>query len=294
MYYRRFIPRFADLARPLTQLNRKGRPFKLGQEQQSSFEELKRALTSSPLLSHPDYSKPMEIHSDASGYGLGAVLVQRIDGKECVISYASRLLSKCEKDYSVTEQECLALVFAVRRFRAFIWGINVKVVTDHHSLCWLFKKKELTGRLARWSMMLQDLNVEIVHRNGKLHLDADALSRAPVDGPEAEDDVPMLHLRQITDTEELARQQGANPFFGRILSDLKEEAPTKRRQHMARSYELRGGVLHRRIIKDGQEYCQLCVPDELRTVVLKACHDDITSGHLGVTRTLDKVSRRFF
>lgn len=83
----------------------------------------------------------MEVHCDACGYGVGAVLVQRQNGEEKVLSYASRLLSDAEKNYSITEKECLALVWAVQKFKNYVWGMKVKVVTDHHSLCWLMKKK---------------------------------------------------------------------------------------------------------------------------------------------------------
>lgn len=118
----------------------------------------------------------MEIHCDASGYGLGAVLIQRVDVEEHVLSYASRLMSKCERNYSVTEQECLALVWALKRFRAFVWGMRIRVITDHHSLCYLLKKRDLVGRLARWALTLQDhdievahKHIEVAHKSGRLH-----------------------------------------------------------------------------------------------------------------------------
>jgi hypothetical protein len=99
--------------------------------------------------------------SDACGYGIGAVLSQTKDGKECPLAYASRLLSKAEINYSITEKECLALIWALQKFCCFIWGCKVIIVTDHEALCWLRTKKDLAGRLARWSLCLLEYDVEI-------------------------------------------------------------------------------------------------------------------------------------
>ena len=118
----------------------------------------------------------MIIHPDACGYWIGAVLLQNICGTERPISFASRLLSGSETNYSITEKECLALVWAVKKFRPIIWGLSITIATDHHALCWLMSKKDLAGRLARWSMFLQEYDITIIHKSGKLHTDADALS----------------------------------------------------------------------------------------------------------------------
>lgn len=298
-YYRRFISHFSEIARPLSNLSKKGVTFRWGTEQQNSFEQLKEALTTEPLLRHPNYSLPMEIHCDASGEGLGAVLVQRIDEKEHPIAYASRLLKACEKNYTVTELECLALVFAVKRFKAFIWGMQVRIVTDHHALCWLLKKRDLTGRLARWSLALQDLELEIVHKSGKHHQDADALSRSPVDEPDAETDITSYyvgfspHLGGISDVG-VQRQQSEDSFCAKIIRAFESESQQKRDFKIKRQFIIRKNLLYRRTIRNGREHFQLCVPKTLTRSILLACHDDITAGHLGVTRTLDKITRRYY
>lgn len=218
-YYRRFICDFANIARPLSDLTKKNNSFVWANEQQNSFEALKNALQSSPILGHPNYELPMEIHCDASGYGLGAVLVQQQESGERVICYASRLLNKAETNYSVTERECLALIFAVQRFRAYIWGARIKVVTDHHALCWLMKKKDLSGRLARWSLQLQELDIEIFHRSGKLHSDADVLSRNPVDQPGTMEDIPTLMILS-TDADRIKNGQKTSRWWRPILERL--------------------------------------------------------------------------
>ena len=122
----------------------------------------------------------MEIHPDASAYGIGAVLVQTYEGSDRPLCFPSRLLNKAELNYSVTDKECLAVVWAMKKFRFLIWGCEIKIVSDHHASCWLMSKKELGGRLSRWSCFLQGWNPVIVHKNGGLHTDADALSRHPV------------------------------------------------------------------------------------------------------------------
>ena len=168
------------MERPLTNLNRKDQPFKVGEEERNSFDALKAALCVAATLTHPDPGMEIELHADASSYGLGAVLAQRQQGALRPIAFASRLLSPAERNYTITDKECLAIVWALKKFLHFVWGAQILVVTDHHALCWLLTKKDLTGRLARWSLWCQEHNLKIVHKSGKLHTDADALSRHPI------------------------------------------------------------------------------------------------------------------
>lgn len=129
-YYRRFVKDFSRISRPLTELTKTGKAWNWSEECQTAFELLKRCLTSRPVLRH----LPVEVHTNACSYGIGAVLVQKDDDIEHVVSYASRHLNKAEENYSVTEQECLAVVFATRQFRPYLFGIPFTVVTDQASL----------------------------------------------------------------------------------------------------------------------------------------------------------------
>jgi hypothetical protein len=103
-------------------------------------------------------------------------LVQKTAEGETPIAFASRLLTKAERNYSNTEKECLALVWAVKKFHSYIWGAEVKVVTDHHALCLLITKKDLAGCLARWALSVQVYQPQIVYKSCRLHEDVDALS----------------------------------------------------------------------------------------------------------------------
>ena len=141
--------------------------------------ELKHHLTSAPVLPFPEYSLPFILDTDASGTGVGAVLSQVQEGEERVIAYASRTLTKQKRRYCVTKRELLAVVTFVRHFRHYLLGCTFELRTDHGSLTWLQNFKEPEGQLGRWLEELQEFNVEIIHRRGRSHGNAVALSRMP-------------------------------------------------------------------------------------------------------------------
>ena len=178
-YYRCFVPDFSRRAKPLTDLTKTRVALHWGPEQDSAFTDLKNALTSEPVLALPDFTRPFILMTDGSSTGLGAVLGQQFDddAKERVIGFASRKTTEGEGKFSACELECLALVWAVKHFRTYILGRKTTVVTDHWALKWLLDLKNGNPRLQRWRMALQEYDLEVVHKPGRLHRNADFLSR---------------------------------------------------------------------------------------------------------------------
>lgn len=180
-YYRRFVRNFADIAAPLYELTHKDSIWAWKQPQQDAFRALCKSLTEAPVLQLPNWEQPFIVFTDASGVALGAILAQSdAHGRDHPLHYASRLLGQTERHYSITELECLAIVWAVHLFRPYLYGRRFTVVTDHGALTWLFSLKQSTGRLARWALYLQAFDFIIVYRKGSQHQNVDALSRPVV------------------------------------------------------------------------------------------------------------------
>ncbi|KAG5898724.1 hypothetical protein JTB14_020918 [Gonioctena quinquepunctata] len=159
-WYRRFIQDFSSVIAPITGLLRKGSRFEWSRDCAVSFQQIKECLVAAPILSCPDYSMPFVVQTDASGFGIGAVLTQPRPEGDKVISYLSRSLSRQERNFTTTERECLAVLWAVEKLRPYLEGVPFSVITDHYSLLWLHNLKDLTGRLARWSVRLQQYDLK--------------------------------------------------------------------------------------------------------------------------------------
>jgi len=177
-YYRKFIKNFSKIAGPLNKLMKKGMAFQWAPQQQQAFIHLKECLVTSPILVYPDWTKEFILFTDASTFALGAVLAQRDkENQDHVVAYASRSLLPAEKNYSATELECLAVVWAIKKFHHYLHGKHFLVITDHSALCHLFNVTTPNGRLARWVMKLQEYDFKTEHRAGKKHQNVDSLSR---------------------------------------------------------------------------------------------------------------------
>ncbi|GFW85439.1 hypothetical protein TNCV_144841 [Trichonephila clavipes] len=253
---------------------------KAGPEEVEAFHSLKKALTSDPVLGMYDERASTEIHTDASGYGIGAVLVQIQNNVEKVIAYASRTLTKAEKNYSTTERECLAIVWATNKFRPYIFGKQFTVVTDHHSLCWLMNLKDPSGRLARWALRLQEHDFDVKYKTGKKHSDADAFSRNPV-----ETETPDKFLA-VTTSMNLAMEQKKDQDLAKL----------KLLSNSSKNEEFRfiDGILCRKNFDPDGKLWLPVIPKHLRADILRHLHDAPTAGHFGFAKTYDRIRKRFY
>jgi len=176
-YYRQFVKDFAKITEPLSRLTRKNNTFTWTDETQESFDRLKSALMQTPTLEYPRPDIPCILDTDASDVAVGGVLSQVINGQERPIAFFSKVLNGAQKNYCPTQRELPVVVVALQHFRHYVLGQKVILRTDHHSLKWLKTFKQPEGILARWIETLAEYDYVIEHRPGRLHSNADALSR---------------------------------------------------------------------------------------------------------------------
>lgn len=322
-YYRRFVRNFANIAKPLHRLTEDNRDFDWNDECDEAFQSLKKALCSAPILTFPVPGKTFILDTDASNFGIGAVLSQESEGREQVIAYFSKVLSKPEKNYCVTRRELLAVVKAVKHFHKYLYGQRFVLRTDHASLRWLFQFKNPEGQVARWLQQLQEYDFEIRHRKGEQHKNADTLSRRPccedchhcrrqeLKNPPVASGCKRTVLRGPENwrVDVIAEEQNEDPNIGFIYnlkkadasrpvwSDLSGKSPeVKAYWAQWDSLVMKDGLLKRVWESpDGRESTFLTVlPKKRVPEVLEAVHNGIGGGHFGVNKTLEKAKERFY
>ena len=178
-FYNKFIPNFSTVAAQMTDITKRGCPNKVvwGDAQEKSFTYLKKVLSSSPILRLPDLSREFVLQTDASEVALGAVLMQCYDGQYFPVAYASKKLTQSELNYSVIEKECLALIWAVKKFHVYLYGKQFVLETDHQPLVYLKQSKMANGRLMRWALALQPYKFQVKAIKSTQNARADYLSR---------------------------------------------------------------------------------------------------------------------
>jgi hypothetical protein len=292
-YFRRFVPKFAEISDPIVNLTkvvcsrRKSDTTNVVWTPQceTAFAALKQALTSAPVLRVPDLNKPFQLITDASDYALGAILVQ--EGQP--VAYESRKLAKAERNYHTTDKELLAVVHALKLWRCYLEGVTFQVITDHNPLVYLQTQPLLSRRQARWSEFLSQFSFKWEYKPG-VDNPSDALSRHP----------SMCVLAAMSTTPKPIRKvpkplvQGVGHFLPESISVLEITSAYmtdpwfQKETNVLKLHRDSQGVywLHDRVV----------VPNNstLRQKILQSCHGPTYTGHMGVSKTTELVSRLFW
>ncbi|CAN6715724.1 unnamed protein product [Malus baccata var. baccata] len=288
-FYRRFIKDFSKISNPFCRLLEKDVRFQFDEECESAFKQLKEKLTSAPIIVPLDWSLPFELMCDASDYALGAVLGQRKDKQPHVIYYASRTLNDAQLNYSTTEKELLAVVFALDKFRSYLIGTKVIVYTDHAVLKYLLTKKEAKPRLIRWMFLFQEFDIEIRDKKGSENVVADHLSRMVHE--EHEHNVPIPETFPV---EQLLSIEVSEPWYADLVNYLvSKQVPSTLTKHQcdklrkdARFYVWDDPYLWKYC---SDQIMRRCVHDCEFPSILRFCHTYACGGHFGTQRMALKV-----
>ena len=283
-WYRRFVKNFATLAAPISDcLKKKSTKFEITPEAVAAIENLKICLTTAPVLVHPDFSKRFFIQCDASANGVGAVLYQLDEeNQERPIAFFSQKLNQCQKNYSVTKKECLAAVLAIKRFRPYVEMMPFTVVTDHASLKWLMNLRDLSGRLARWSLQLQAFDFEIVHCKGSDNVVADTLSRYVESIGVVPDTLCCIDESEFHSEEYVERLK--------VVAEKQESLPDLKIED--------GKIFKRTFDENNLEFMEftwkLWVPESATKLLVERAHDHHVAGHGGIGKTLQILRRMYY
>jgi hypothetical protein len=291
-YYRKFIPEFSHLTAPLVTLLKNNTKWNWGEKQKKAVRALVSLISEEPVLVHFDESLPTEIHTDASNFGLGAVLAQKKDGEIKPVDFLSRALSNAESRYHSNELECLALVWALKKFRCYVYGRPFTVRTDNSAVKWLRDKKELLGKFSRWILSIQEYDFKIEHVKGKNNVVADALSRNLGGKEECRKSSTEHRVSCVLKSDgytakelEFLQQVGKElrPITNRILTNKKYP-----------DFALRKGVVYKKSKSNTGRKLLLMVPSILRRDLISKCHDEPQSNHFGIEKTLARVVENYW
>ena len=333
-YYRKYVPNFSKIAKPLTALTRKNARFKWSDEAQTAFETLKEALLQAPILAFPDISKPFKLYTDASQYAMGAVLIQEQDGANRVIQYVSHQFSDQKQKWPAIQREAFAIVYSLGKLRPILIGTDITVYTDHQPLKHLFTSEMDNTRIQRWAVILSEYACKIEYIPGSQNVAADMLSRLHNSPPAGNlDDNEHLDWRgdimdinlamdpsvnaidnalEVSDSENSVNQkqkpldyhlfdekalklaQQQDDNIQAIISDLQSETPDLQ---STSAYCLEDGLLYH--VEKGTKTrphtrMQLVIPLAFRKIVLESAHDGYLGGHLGIEKTTDKISKSYY
>ncbi|KAK1681473.1 hypothetical protein QYE76_042321 [Lolium multiflorum] len=268
-FYRRFVKDFSTIACPLNELTKKNVPFVWGKAQQKAFDELKKRLTEAPLLALPDFAKTFEIECDASGLGIGGVLMQ--NGKP--VAYYSEKLDGARLNYPIYDKELYALVRVLEVWQHYLWPKEFVIHSDHESLKYLKSQHNLNKRHAKWVEFIESFPYVIKYKKGKENVVADALSRK----------ITLLLTRlefHILGLEEIKELYPSDAFFGPIFAKCSVDRGFD-------DFYLHDGYLFKAN--------KICIPESsLRKLLLQESHGGGLMGHFGREKTYAMLSTHYY
>ena len=273
-FNRKFIPNASKKLSPLFELLKDGKQFQWTDSCQKAFEDIKSILTSEPVLRIFNPNLPCYLFTDACKIGIGAILKQKSNDDEelLTVGYFSKKLLPYQRNYTISELECYAIVEALEYFHHYLYGSKFTVITDHQALKWLHKIKKPNSRLFKWALKLSQYDFQIQYRPGKDNIEADALSRNPV----LEDFTHENHLNII------------NLIQKEELKTAQKEEMDVNMNHTLPHLRTVDGILVR---KKGL-FRRYYVPTSLRTKVVEKFHEKF--GHIGIKKTLFMISKSYF
>ncbi|KAI3672921.1 hypothetical protein L6452_39023 [Arctium lappa] len=290
-FYRRFIKDFSKISKSLCLLLQHDQKFYFSEDCRNAFLTFKKSLVTAPVIVNPDWEKPFEIMCDASDWVVGAVLGQRKEKVFHFIYYASKTLNEAQINYTTTEKELLAVIFAFERFRSYLMGTKVIVHTNHVAIKYLISKKDAKPRLIRWVLLLQEFDLEIVDRKGVDNQVADHLSRLEKHDKE-------LEKRDITETfpdeRLLVLKHYETPWFADIANFLVcgiippefNKQQIQKLRHDSKFYLWDDPFLFKSC---ADQVFRRCIPEIEVPTVFKNYHASNYRGHFGGQRTAAKV-----
>lgn len=286
-YFRQFVPNFSRLMSPLHALTSGKSQFEWTAKHEEVRQKVIESLTTEPVLMIYDPQYPVELHTDASSEGYGAILIQIVDGKHRAVAYFSKRTTPAETRYHSYELETLAVVNAIKHFRQYLHGRKFVVVTDCNSLKSSRNKIDLTPRVHRWWAFLQSYDFDVTYRAGKHMAHVDFFSRNHLPVPEKEPVVKcaqkIVNLTELSENWLHAEQQRDGEIV-KLVGDLNDGHVS---EDLAKTYEIRSGVLYRKVQRNGKTKCLPIVPRTMRWSVVNNVHESLI--HLGWEKTLEKL-----
>lgn len=286
-YFRQFIPDFSKLLKPLYPLTAAGKgKISWAPEHDKVLKTIINCLTTEPVLKIFDPNLPIELHTDASSEGYGAVLIQKVNHLPHVVAYFSHRTTDAESRYHSYELETLAVVKAVEHFRHYLYGRKFTVFTDCSSLKASHSKKDLTPRVHRWWAILQSYDFDIVYKEGRNMAHADFLSRNFAhdnSSPKINQKPKIINLTELEKGWLLVEQQRDSEIADTISKLRSNEFPTD----ISHTYDVRQGILFRKIERGKISRWLPIIPRSLTWTLIGHVHNEIK--HLGYEKTLDKL-----